>query len=151
MKFLIALLFCCSVSFYASAQKRWKYKIKVVEHQGKRHRGFFYAAEDNQLTLIKSNGDTIRLETEQIEKLYIHRRGIVAPVAIATAIAAAAFAIDNPNALETAVIIVVGIPIGFCVGLVAGELFANKRFYKKLNVNDFPLIKSDLRRYTEVK
>lgn len=151
MKFFIAFLFCFSVSFYASAQMRWKYKIKVVEHQGERYRGFFYAAEDNQLIIVKNNGDTLRLKAENIEKLFIHRRGIVAPVAVAAGIAAAAFAIDNPNALETAVIIVVGIPIGFCVGLVAGELFANRKFYKKLSINDFPLIKADLQRYTEVK
>ena len=53
MKFFIAFLFCFSVSFYASTQKHWKYKIKVVKHQGERHRGFFYATEDSQLTLVK--------------------------------------------------------------------------------------------------
>ena len=92
--------------------------------------GLFYAAEDSQLTMVKNNDDTLRLKAENIEKLFIHRRGIVAPVAVATGIVTATFAIDNPNALETAIIVVVGIPIGFCVGLVAGEILPIKSFTK---------------------
>lgn len=151
MRFFLILLFCFSVSLATSAQKRWKYKIKLVEHNGKRHRGFFYAAEDNQLILVKSNGDTSKLKTESINRLYIHRRGIVAPFAIAGAAIFFILAIENPNALESAVLLFVGVPIGVSLGLVTGELFANKRFYKHLEAKDFPLIKTDLQKYTEVK
>ena len=151
MKLLLTLVFCISICITVSAQKKWKYKIKVMEHSGKRHRGFFYAAEDAQITLVKSNGDTSRLSAENIDRLYIHRRGIVAPVAIAGALVFFAFAVESSSALESAVLIFVGIPIGVCLGLVTGELFANKRFYKKLEVKDFPLIKTDLQKYTELK
>ncbi|RZK19401.1 MAG: hypothetical protein EOO86_07775 [Pedobacter sp.] len=150
MKIFLMLFFCIAISFTASAQKKWKYKIKVMEHSGKRHRGFFYAAEDTQLILVKSNGDTSRLSAEKISRLYIHRRGIVAPFAIAGALAFFVLAVETPNALESAVLILVGIPIGVSLGLVTGELFANKRFYKKLEAKDFPLIKTDLQKYTEL-
>ncbi|WP_316806329.1 hypothetical protein [Pedobacter agri] len=151
MKIFLTLLFCITICFTASAQKKWKYKIKIFEHSGKRHRGFFYAAEDTQLILVKSNGDTSRLSAEKISRLYIHRRGIVAPFAIAGALAFFVLAVETPNALESAVLILVGIPIGVSLGLVTGELFANKRFYKKLEAKDFPLIKTDLQKYTELK
>ncbi|MCZ4225620.1 hypothetical protein [Pedobacter rhodius] len=151
MKFLLSLFICVSISLTVSAQKKWKYKIKLIEHNGKRHRGFFYAADDSQLVLVKSNGDTSKISAENISRLYIHRCGIVAPVTIAAAAAVAVLAIDNPNALETALIIFVGVPIGVCIGLVTGELFANKRFYKQLQAKDFPLIKADLQKYTELK
>ena len=151
MKIFLMLFFCIAISFTASAQKKWKYKIKVMEHSGKRHRGFFYAAEDTQLILVKSNGDTSRLSAEKISRLYIHRRGIVAPFAIAGTLAFFVLAVETPNALESAVLILVGIPIGVSLGLVTGELFANKRFYKKLEAKDFPLIKTDLQKYTELK
>lgn len=150
MKIFLMLFFCIAISFTASAQKKWKYKIKVMEHSGKRHRGFFYAAEDTQLILVKSKGDTSRLSAEKISRLYIHRRGIVAPFAIAGALAFFVLAVETPNALESAVLILVGIPIGVSLGLVTGELFANKRFYKKLEAKDFPLIKTDLQKYTEL-
>lgn len=151
MKIFLMLFFCISICFTVSAQKKWKYKIKVVERNGKRHRGFFYAAEDTQLTLVKSNGDTSRLSAENIDRLYIHRRGVVAPFAIAGALVFFAFAVESSNALESAVLIVVGIPVGVSMGLVTGELFANKRFYKKLEAKDFPLIKTDLQKYTVLK
>jgi len=151
MKFFIIFLFFFSASFAVSAQKKWKYKIKVVDNRGKRHRGFFYAAQDNGLVIIRKNGDTSLLKAENINQLYIHRRGIVAPFAIAGAAIFLAFAIDNPNALETAILIFVGAPVGVCLGLVTGELFANRRFYKKLEAKDFALIKADLQKYTEVK
>ncbi|WP_231427327.1 MULTISPECIES: hypothetical protein [Pedobacter] len=151
MKFLLTLSLCLIICFTVSAQKKWKYKIKIFEHSGKRHRGFFYAAEDTQLILVKSNGDTSKLSAEKISRLYIHRRGIVAPIAIASALVLFAFAIESPDTLESFVLIFVGIPIGVSLGLLTGELFANKRFYKKLEAKDFPLIKTDLQKYTELK
>ncbi|RYD73026.1 MAG: hypothetical protein EOP53_20860 [Sphingobacteriales bacterium] len=151
MKLVISVLICFAVSFSVSAQKKWKYKIKIVEHDGKKHRGFFYAAEDNQLIVVKGNRDTLRLQAEKIEKLYIHRRGIVAPLAIAGAAIFFIFAVESPNALESAVLLFVGIPLGVSLGLVTGELFANKRFYKKLETKDFPIINPDLQKYTELK
>lgn len=151
MKTFLMLLIGILICGTAVAQKKWKYKIKVVEHSGKRFRGFFYKAEDTQLTLIKSSGDTIRLKAENIDKLFIHQRGIVAPLAVAGAVLAFIMAVENPNALESAVLIIAGIPLGVAVGLFTGELFANKRYYKQLEANDFPLIKDDLQKYTQIK
>ncbi|MDQ1139717.1 hypothetical protein [Pedobacter agri] len=151
MKIFLTLSLCLTICFTISAQKKWKYKIKIFEHSGKRHRGFFYAAEDTRLIIVKSNGDTSRLSAEKISRLYIHRRGIVAPLAIAGALVFFVLAVESPDALESAVLIFVGIPVGVSLGLFTGELFANKRFYKKLETKDFPLIKSDLQRYTELK
>ncbi|MDN3586424.1 hypothetical protein QWY86_07105 [Pedobacter aquatilis] len=151
MKFFMMLLLFSTISCGLFAQKHWKYKIKIVENSGKKHRGFFYAAQDNGLVLVRKNGDTSLLKAENINQFYIHRRGVVAPFAIAGAAIFLIFAIDNPDALETAVLIFVGAPIGVCLGLVTGELFANKRFYKKLEAKDFPLIKRDLQKYTELK
>lgn len=151
MKIFITLFISIAICFTVSAQRKWKYKIKVVEHSGKGHRGFFYAAEDSRLILVKSNGDTSRLKAENIDRLFIHKRGITAPFAIAGALVFFILAIENPDALESAVLIIVGVPIGVCLGLVTGELFANKKFYKKLKAKDFPLIKKDLQKYTELK
>jgi len=151
MKICLTLLISISICFTTLAQKKWKFKIKIVEHSGKKHRGFFYAAEDTQLILVKSNRDTSRLPAQNIDKLFIHRRGVVAPFAIAGALIFFAFAIDNGNALESSVLIIVGVPVGVSLGLLTGELFANKRFYKKLEAKDFPLIKKDLQQYTELK
>ncbi|WP_421944456.1 hypothetical protein [Pedobacter sp.] len=151
MKFFVIFLVFFSASFAVSAQKKWKYKIKVVDNRGKRHRGFFYAAQDNGLVIIRKNGDTSLLNAENINQLYIHRRGIVAPFAIAGAAIFLIFAIDNPNVLKTVVLISVGAPLGLSLGFLAGDLLANKRFYKKLEAKDFPLIKADLQKYTEVK
>jgi len=151
MRFLIVFILFFSVSFYSSAQRRWKYKIKVVEHAGKRQRGFFYAAKDDQLILVRKNGDTIQIGADKIERLYIHKRGIVAPFAIAGAAIFFIFAAQTPYALEGAVLLFVGVPIGVSLGLVTGELFANKRFYKRLEAKDIPLIKLELQKYTELK
>lgn len=151
MKTFLTLLISIAVCFTCSAQKKWKYKIKIVEHDGKKHRGFFYAAEDSQLILVKNNGDTSRLQADKIEKLFIHKRGVVAPLAIAGALVFFVLGVENPNALESAVLIIVGVPIGVSLGLITGELFANKKFYKKLETKDFPLIKTDLQKYTELK
>ncbi|KQS35895.1 hypothetical protein [Pedobacter sp. Leaf194] len=151
MKFVLSLLICILISCTVSAQKKWKYKVKVIENSGKRHRGFFYAAEDTRLVVIKKNADTVGIDAANIDRLFIHRRAIVAPVAIAAAAATAALAIDNPNALETAVIIIIGVPLSVCAGLVVGELFANKRFYKKLQAKDFPSIKANLQKFTVLK
>ena len=151
MKFFVIFLVFFSASFAVSAQKKWKYKIKVVDNRGKRHRGFFYAAQDNGLVIIRKNGDTSLLNAENINQLYIHRRGIVAPFAIAGAAIFLIFAIDNPNVLKTVVLISVGAPLGLSLGFLASDLLANKRFYKKLEAKDFPLIKADLQKYTEVK
>ncbi|UKT64580.1 hypothetical protein [Pedobacter mucosus] len=151
MRLFLTLLIFISIAFSASAQKTWKYKIKIVEHNGKRHSGFFYAAEDKQLIIIKSNGDTSRLKAENIGRFYIHKRGIVAPFAIAGALTFLILSVESENALEAAVLIIVGIPIGVSLGLITGELFANKRYYKKLEAKDFPIIKADLKKYTQLK
>lgn len=151
MKLIMTLLICLVLSFSASAQKSKKYKIKVVEFSGKSHRGLFYAAEDKQLIIITKNGDTSKLQAENISKLYIHKPGIVAPIAIAGAAIFVIAAVENPSALIGAVLIIVGVPVGVSLGLVIGELFANKRYYKKLQARDFPLIKADLQRFTLVK
>ena len=151
MKIFLTLTICFLTCFTVSAQKKWKYKIKVVEHSGKRYRGFFYAAEDKQLILVKNNGDTSILKAENIDKLFIHRRGVVAPFAIAGALVFLALSVESSNVLESVVLIIVGIPVGVSLGLLTGELFANKRYYKRLEEKDFPLIKKDLQQYTELK
>jgi len=151
MKVTLSLLLCMLITCAVSAQKQWKYKILLVEHNGKRHRGFFYAAEDTQLTVIKKNGDTSKLQAENINRLFIHKRGIVAPFVIASSLIFVALSTGSSNALESAVLIIVGVPVGISLGLITGELFANKRYYRKLEAKDFPLIKTDLQKYTELK
>jgi hypothetical protein len=153
MKFNIILLFFLAIGSVSVAQERAKYKIKVVEKPRKVTRGVFYAATDNGLTLIKNNGDTIHLDAAQIRALYIHRRGIVAPLTIAGAavFVGLAIAAKDDDALTQAALLIVGVPIGASIGMLAGDLIANKRYYTQLKPVDFPLIKADLQKYTVVK
>lgn len=148
---IIFLFFLLTSCFLSAIAQRGQYKIKIVETK-KKTRGVFYKAENDGLTLIKNNGDTLKIPAEQIKSLYIHKRSIVAPITIAATIVAVAF-LSNSGAtpLQNFVAIFVGVPLGASVGLLAGDLIANKRYYTKLEAKDFPQIKADLQKYTVVR
>lgn len=150
MKIILFLIFgvCCSVCCYA---QKGSYKIRVV-HEKTKTRGVFFRAEDDGLTVIKNSGDTIKIAADGIRSLYIHKRGIVAPVTVAAAIASFALLFrSGNNSLENFVAIYAGVPIGTALGLFGGDLLANKRYYTRLEAKDFPVIKADLQKYTLTK
>lgn len=149
MKTALIFLLTLAMYFPSQAQRRGKYNIKVVEQNQKKHRGVFYAADNDGLMLI-SNGDTISVKAEQITALYIKRRGIVGPFAIAAALPFLVAAIATPGVYGIAYFLI-GIPLSAAAGFILAQPFANKRSYKNLKAKDFPIIKDDLRKYTVVK
>ncbi|MGM9477558.1 hypothetical protein ACS5PU_14075 [Pedobacter sp. GSP4] len=151
MKFIFTFLICLTLGFSGFAQQRAKYKIKVVEKDGKVTRGLFYAASDDGLMVIKNRRDTVKLSADHITALYIHRRGIVAPLAIAGGLAFFVIGVQSDKLVESVVLIVAGVPAGVAGGLLIGELLSNKKYYKQLEAKDFPLIKSNLQKYTVLK
>lgn len=150
MRVLIILLFIAAIAIPSAAQKRGKYKIKIVEHNHKRHRGIFYAAEDQGLTLYRRNGDTTFVKAENISALYISRPGIVVPMAVAGALTLFVVGASTPG-INGAALVILGPPLGTAAGLLLSQPFANKRYYRKLEAKDFPIIKEDLKKYTEVR
>ncbi|MBC6109807.1 hypothetical protein ACFOG5_08515 [Pedobacter fastidiosus] len=151
MKIFLTFLLSLSICFTCIAQNRAKYKIKIVEKSGKVSRGNFYMAADDGLTIIKFNRDTVKLKAENISALYISRKGVIGPLMIVGGLAFVVWSASNNNALESAVILLVGAPIGVSGGLLVGQLLANKKYYKKLEAKDFPLIKENLQKYTQIK
>ena len=79
MKVALIVLLTFAMYFSSHAQNQGKYKIKIVEHNHKRHRGIFYAANDDGLTIANRRGDTATISAENIRAIYINRRGIVGP------------------------------------------------------------------------
>lgn len=151
MKIFLTFLLSLSISFTCVAQNRAKYKIKIVEKSGKVSRGNFYSAADDGLTIVKFNRDTVKLKAENITALYISRKGVVGPLMIVGGLVFVALSASNNNGLESAVILLVGVPAGVSGGLLLGQLFANKKYYKQLEAKDFPLIKENLQKYTQIK
>ena len=155
MKFILTILCCLAFAFGSFAQQqsrpKAKYKIKIVDRKGKVTRGLFYAAYDDGLTLIKNRRDTVKLSADSISALYIHRRGIVAPLAIAGGLTFFVLGATSDKLAESFLLIAAGVPAGVAGGLLIGELFANKKYYKQLEAKDFPLIKPNLQKYTAIK
>lgn len=156
MKFIFTILCCLAFGYGSFAQQkqptpRAKYKIKIVDRKGKVTRGLFYAAYDDGLTVIKHRRDTVKLSADSISALYIHRRGIVAPLAIAGGLTFFVLGATSDKLVESVVLVVAGVPTGVAGGLLIGELFANKKYYKQLEAKDFPLIKPNLQKYTAIK
>lgn len=156
MKFIFTILCCLAFAFGSFAQQQHptpkaKYKIKIVDRKGRVTRGLFYAAYDDGLTLIKNRRDTVKLSADSISALYIHRRGIVAPLAIAGGLTFFVLGATSDKLAESFLLIAAGVPAGVAGGLLIGELFANKKYYKQLEAKDFPLIKPNLQKYTALK
>lgn len=150
MKIILSILFCLVINLTAQAQARPKYNIKIVERSKDKVRGVFYAITDTELILLKHNVDTIKLKFANVKDIYISKRGVVLPFILIGAGAFVVIAAESTNALTQAANIVGGIPIGVALGTLVGQLFANKRFYKDLDVSDFPNIKTDLEKYTQI-
>ncbi|PWS28336.1 hypothetical protein DHW03_00315 [Pedobacter yonginense] len=151
MKIFLTLVLTLGLFFTSLAQNKAKYKIKIVEKNGNVSRGNFYAAADDGLTIIKTSHDTLKLKAEDITAIYISRKGLIGPMMLVGGIAFVALSATSNNALESVVALVVGIPVGMSGGFLIGQLISNKKYYKKLEAKDFPLIKSNLQRYTQIK
>ncbi|MNK92989.1 hypothetical protein D3C87_1131320 [compost metagenome] len=156
MKFIFTILCCLAFGYGGFAQQQQltpkaKYKIKIVDRKGKVTRGLFYAAYDDGLTVIKNRRDTVKLSADSISALYIHRRGIVGPLALAGGLTFFVIAVQSEKLVESVVLIAAGVPAGVAGGLLIGELLSNKKFYKQLQAKDFPVIKPNLQKYTVLK
>jgi len=151
MKFIFTLLTCIALSYTVNAQQRAKYTVRVVDRNGDAKRGSFYAATDDGLTIIRNRRDTIKLSADSISALYIHRKGIAAPLAIAGGLTFFVLAAKSDKLVESVVLIAAGVPAGVSGGLLIGGLFSNKKHYKGLQAKDFPLIKTNLQKYTVLK
>ncbi|TKC07924.1 hypothetical protein FA048_12220 [Pedobacter polaris] len=150
MKIILIILLCLVSDVVCKAQLKPKYNIKVVEKNKHHIRGVFYAVTDKELVLLKHNRDTVKLSFNQIKDLYISKRGVIFPFMALGAGVALVAAAESELPLEQAAYIVAGIPVGIAVGNLVGQLFANKRFYRGLEVSDFPNIRADLEKYTQI-
>ena len=151
MKLIFTFLICIALSYTVNAQQRAKYTVRVVDRSGKATRGSFYAAADDGVTIIRNRRDTVKLSADSISALYIHRKGIAAPLAIAGGLTFFVLAAKSDKLVESVVLIAAGVPVGVSGGLLIGGLFSNKKNYKGLQAKDFPLIKSNLKQYTVLK
>ncbi|WP_343523644.1 hypothetical protein [Pedobacter sp.] len=151
MKFTFTCLIFFALSYAGFAQQKAKYNIRVVDRSGQAVRGIFYAASDNGLTVIRNRKDTLKLSADSISALYIHRRGLVAPLAIAGGLTFFVLAAKSDKLAESVVLIAAGVPAGVSGGLLIGGLLSNKKRYLGLQPKDFPVIKSSLQQYTVLK
>ncbi|KQM64592.1 hypothetical protein ASE74_11265 [Pedobacter sp. Leaf216] len=151
MKLIFTFLICIALSYTVNAQQRAKYTVRVVDRSGNATRGSFYAAADDGVTIIRNRRDTVKLSADSISALYIHRKGIAAPLAIAGGLTFFVLAAKSDKLVESVVLIAAGVPVGVSGGLLIGGLFSNKKNYKGLQAKDFPLIKSNLKQYTVLK
>jgi hypothetical protein len=151
MKFIFTCLFFLALSYATFAQQNAKYTIRVIDRSGKATRGSFYAAADDGLTIIRNRKDTIKLSADSISALYIHRKGIAAPLAIAGGLTFFVLAAKSDKLVESVVLIAAGVPVGVSGGMLIGGLLSNKKHYKALQAKDFPLIRSNLQKYTVLK
>nr|WP_316827598.1 hypothetical protein [Pedobacter miscanthi] len=151
MKFIFTFLIFFTLSYTGFAQQRGKYNIRVVDRKGHAVRGTFYEAADNGLTIIRNRRDTLKLSADSISALYIHRKGIVAPLAIAGGLTFFVLAAKSDKLAESIVLIAAGVPAGVSGGLLIGGLLSNKKRYKGLQAKDFPVIKPTLQQYTVLK
>ncbi|WP_406825872.1 hypothetical protein [Pedobacter sp. KACC 23697] len=151
MKFIFTSLIFLAFGYNTFAQQKSRYNIRVIDQNGKGVRGSFYAAADDGLTIIRNRKDTLKLSADSISALYIHRKGIAAPLAIAGGLTFFVLAAKSDKLAESVVLIAAGVPAGVSGGLLIGGLLSNKKHYKGLQAKDFPLIKSNLQKYTVLK
>ncbi|WP_293790428.1 hypothetical protein [uncultured Pedobacter sp.] len=151
MKFIFTCLIFLAFGYSTFAQQKGRYNIRVIDLNGKGVRGSFYAAADDGLTIIRNRRDTLKLSADSISALYIYRKGIAAPLAVAGALTFFVLAARSDKLVESVVFIAAGVPAGVSGGLLIGGLLSNKKRYKRLQAKDFPLIKSDLQKYTILK
>lgn len=150
MKIILSILFCLFINLVSQAQTRPKYHIKVVEKNKHSIGGIFYAITDHKLILLKHGTDTIKLWFANVKDLYIRKRGVILPfMVLGTGIALVA-ATKAKLPLDQFVYLFAGAPIAAIVGNLVGQLLANKRFYRGLEISDFPKIKADLEKYTQI-
>lgn len=152
MKFIFTFLVFFALSYTGFAQQhKAKYNVRVVDQSGNATRGIFYAVSDNGLTVIRNRKDTVKISADSISAISIHRRGIVAPLAIAGGLTFFILAAKSDKLVESVVLIAAGVPVGVSGGLLIGNLLSNKKRYKNLQPKDFPLIKPNLQQYTVLK
>lgn len=150
MKIIIPIFFCLVISLTSKAQSKPVYNIKVVDKVRHRIKGVFYAVTDTELVLLKHRSDTIRLNFVNVKDLYISKRGLILPFMLIGAGVFFVAATQSKMPLDQLANLVIGVPVGVAVGNLIGQLFANKRFYKGLEEADFPKIRTDLEKYTQV-
>ncbi|RBQ08779.1 hypothetical protein [Pedobacter miscanthi] len=151
MKFIFTFLVFLALSYTGFAQHKAKYNVRVVDRSGNATRGIFYAVSDEGLTVIRNRKDTVKINADNISAISIHRRGIVAPLAIAGGLTFFILAAKSDKLVESVVLIAAGVPVGVSGGLLIGNLLSNKKRYKNLQPKDFPLIKPNLQQYAVLK
>lgn len=151
MKFIFTFLVFLALSYTGFAQHKAKYNVRVVDRSGNATRGIFYAVSDEGLTVIRNRKDTVKINADNISAISIHRRGIVAPLAIAGGLTFFILAAKSDKLVESVVLIAAGVPAGVSGGLLIGNLLSNKKRYKNLQPKDFPLIKPNLQQYAMLK
>jgi len=151
MKFIFTSLIFLAFGYSTFAQQKARYNVRVIDQNGKGVRGSFYAAADDGLTIIRNRKDTLKLSADSISELYIHRKGIAAPLAIAGGLTFFVLAAKSDKLAESVLLIAAGVPAGVSGGLLIGGLLSSKKHYKGLRAKDFPLIKSNLQKYTVLK
>ena len=150
MKITLTILICLFINQVCKAQLKPKYNIKVIEKNKHHIRGVFYAITDHELILLKSGTDTIKLRFANVKDLYIRKRGVILPFMVLGASIGFVAANQAKLPLDQLVYLFAGVPVAAIVGNLVGQLFANKRFYKGLEVSDFPNIRTDLEKYTQI-
>lgn len=151
MKFIFTFLVFFALSYTGFAQHKAKYNVRVVDRSGNATRGIFYAVSDDGMTIIRNRKDTVKISADSISAISIHRRGIVAPLAIAGGLTFFVLAVKSDKLVESVVLIAAGVPVGVSGGLLIGNLLSNKKRYKNLQPKDFQLIKPNLQQYTVLK
>lgn len=151
MKIIIAILVSLVMALNSQAQSKPKFNIKIVSKDGHTTRGLLYAVGEKELIVLKHEKDTLRINFKEMKHLYVKRKGIVLPFILAGAVVFVIVATQSTNPLTQLANLVAGVPIGVAVGGLVGQLFANKRFYRHIEVTDFPEITADLQKYTQVK
>ena len=151
MKIIIAILISLFMALNSQAQTKPKFNIKIVSKDGHTTRGLLYAVGEKEIIVLKHEKDTLRINFKEMKHLYVKRRGIILPIILAGAATFVILATQSTNPLLLVVNIIAGVPIGIAVGALVGQLFANKRFYRHIEVTDFQEIRVDLQKYTQVK
>ncbi|TCD11134.1 hypothetical protein EZ449_06465 [Pedobacter frigidisoli] len=151
MKFIFTLIVFLALSYCGFSQQKAKYKIKIIESNGRVSRGSFYAAADDGLTIIGNRKDTLKFSADSIVALHVQRKGFVAPLAIAGGLTFFVLAAKSDKLVESLVLIAAGVPVGVSAGSLIGGILGNRKHYKNLSAKDFPLIKPNLQQYTILK
>jgi hypothetical protein len=149
MKVIILFLSMLLICSYCQAQNKPKYIITVVKKSKHKVRGVFYAITDHELVLLKHNTKTIKVEFSNVKDIYINKKGVILPFMLLGAGVVLVAATQEKLPLDQFALLIAGVPVGAVVGNLVGQLFANKRFYRKLELHDFPNIRADLEKYTQ--